>query len=122
MPNDIYLRLLLFARIDFARAPCGLFAVEVHLELRHRGGTGYLVLVDAWSIDCYIVLVSVQRSLVFRIELKIPIRPDSLHLEQFFDVLGQHLLILVKQGKASIMFHSRCIILGHSANYTDCPT
>ena len=79
IPSDAerYLpELLLLARIEVARAPCGLFAVEVHLELRYRDGTGYLVLVDAWSIDCYIVPVSVQRSLVFRIELKIPVRPD----------------------------------------------
>ena len=79
IPSDAerYLpELLLLARIEVARAPCGLFAAEVHLELHYRGGTGYLVLVDAWSIDCHIVLVSVQRSLVFRIELKIPVRPD----------------------------------------------
>ena len=43
--------LLLLERVDFARAPCGLFAA-VHLELRQQTGDGYLVLVDAWSIRC----------------------------------------------------------------------
>ena len=55
--------------VDFARAPCGLFAAEVLLELRHQVEEEQLVL-------SYVLHVSMPSSMSFQIELKNPKLPD----------------------------------------------
>ena len=39
-------------RDDVARAPCGPFAAEMHLEHRYHVEEEYVVLCAAWSIRC----------------------------------------------------------------------
>ena len=43
--------LLLLHRVHVACAPCGLFAAEVHLELRYQVGK-ILILCVTWSVHC----------------------------------------------------------------------
>ena len=70
-----------------ARAPCGLFAAEVLLELRYQVEGGYLVLFAAWSMHCSIVHFSILSSMSFEIELKNATLPDRLRLGQVVYVL-----------------------------------
>ena len=55
---------LLLERVDVARAPCGLFAAEVRLELRCQGEGECLVLCAALSVQCFALPVSFLSSML----------------------------------------------------------
>ena len=58
-------QLVFLKRVVVARAPCGLCAVEVRLELRYHVERGSLVFFAAWLIHCIIVPVSIPSSMSF---------------------------------------------------------
>ena len=57
--------LLFLHRVDVARAPCGLFAAEVFLELRYHVEGKCIVLCAARPIHYQVVPVSITRRNVF---------------------------------------------------------
>ena len=61
----LFLQRVFLHRVDVARAPCGLFAAEVFLELRYHVEGKCIVLCAARPIHYQVVPVSITRRNVF---------------------------------------------------------